>query len=207
MNLYPFGKAVTFGAAHIAYNIRYEGLENIPKTGGYILACNHLYNIDPVVIAHKIPLPVHYLAKAELLSNAIGRAIIGSLCVVPIARGTGDTGALDQAVEVIKEGGVLGMFPEGTRSKDGKPQRPRTGISLIAGQSGADILPVGITYINGARFRGKIIIRYGPLIPHAELGVAVDSPSSMRKSSRFIMDHIIALTDSGRELLPPPETE
>lgn len=199
MNLYPFGKVVTYAFARCAFGMRYEGLEHIPETGGYILACNHLYNIDPVLIAHKIPLPVRYLAKAELVGNPLGRAVIGSLGVIPIARGTGDTDALDQAVEAVKAGGVLGMFPEGTRSKDGKPLRPRTGIALIAGKSGADILPCALTYEKGLRFRGRIIVRYGAVIPHDELEVNLESPSSLRGASRLIMDRIISLTGNAGE--------
>jgi len=198
MNLYPFCKFLSYLLVRVIFRMKYEGLENIPQEGGYILACNHRSNFDPPIISHKVSLQVRYLAKVELLQNPIAGFVMSRLGLIPVKRGEGDSRAIDKAVEVVKDGGVLGVFPEGSRSKDGVPLRPRSGVALIAGQTGADILPMAITYPKGVRFLGPVIVRYGTLIPNEQLGVDLTSPTTMRKASKFIMDKIIALME------PPP---
>lgn len=195
LNLYPLGKAVTHLLVRLLFSMRYEGLENIPEQGGFILACNHRSNFDPLLIAHKIPQQIHYLAKDELVQGAVVGSIIRSLGVVPIKRGTGDKNALDTAVSVIRQGGVLGIFPEGHRSPDGTPLRPRSGVALIAGQTGADVLPCAVSYGPKLGLRTPITVRYGKLIPHAELGVDPASPSTLKGATRRIMEDIISMLD------------
>jgi len=196
MNLYPFGRAVTGVLVRIAFRIKFEGLENIPPAGGYILACNHRSNFDPLIIAQKVPVQVRYLAKMELLKNPVAGFIISRLGIIPVKRGEGDNSAIEKAGELVSSGGVLGVFPEGSRSKDGVPLRPRSGVAVIAGQTGADILPMAITYGKGVRFGSAVTVRYGPLIPNAELGVDPGSPASLRQASKFVMEKIIGLMDT-----------
>lgn len=196
MSLYALGKGATYVLVRALFKMEYTGLENIPAGGGYILASNHRSNFDPMVIAHKIKPQVHYLAKDELLSNPVSRLIISNLGVVPVKRGQGDTQALAKAGEYIHAGGVIGIFPEGRRAKDGVPLRPRSGVSIIAGQTGADILPVGVTYHGGVRAGSRVSVRYGPLIPNARLGIDPDCPSSIKASSRIIMDEILGLVQN-----------
>ena len=195
MNLYPFGKAVTYLLVRIIFRIKYEGLENIPQGGGYILACNHPSYFDPPTIAHKVPAQVRYLAKEELLRVPILGFFIRRLGIIPVRRGEGDRSTISTAIEVVNSGGVLGVFPEGTRNKGGPTLRPRSGVAIIAGQTGADILPMAITYHKGVRLGGRVTVRYGELIPNEQLGVDTASPASMRRASKFIMDKIIALID------------
>jgi len=195
MNFYQFGKAISYVAARLIFRIRYEGLENIPQGGGYILVCNHISGFDPIIIAHKVAPQIHYIAKVELTTNPVMGLIMKGLGVIPIKRGEGDTSALEQGVEFVREGRVLGVFPEGKRSKDGQPLRPRLGISIIAGQSKADILPVAISYGGMARFGAPVTVRYGPLIPSDKINVDLNSPASLRATSKFIMGEIIALMD------------
>jgi len=195
MNLYPLGKASTGLLVRVAFRIKFEGTENIPPGGGYILACNHRSNFDPVIIAQKVPVQVYYLAKVELLKNPVAGFIISRLGIIPVKRGEGDNSAIEKAVEIVRGGGVLGVFPEGSRSKDGVPLRPRSGAAVIASQTGADVLPMAVTYAKGVRFGGTVTVRYGQMIPNSDLGVAPGSPTSLRKASKFVMDKIVALMD------------
>ncbi|HHY53001.1 MAG TPA: 1-acyl-sn-glycerol-3-phosphate acyltransferase [Clostridiales bacterium] len=207
LNLYSFGKAVTYPVVRGLFSIRYEGLENIPKQGGFILACNHRSNFDPVLIAHKVPHQIHYLAKDELVRIAVVGSIIRNLGVVPIKRGTGDKQALEAAIAVLRQGGVLGIFPEGHRSPDGTPLRPHSGVALIAGQTGADVLPCAVSYGPKLGFRIPITIRYGKLIPNEELGVDISSPSTLKAATRRIMEDIVAMLDyKGPAALPEKST-
>ncbi|MCL2857045.1 MAG: 1-acyl-sn-glycerol-3-phosphate acyltransferase [Oscillospiraceae bacterium] len=195
MNLYPLGRAATGLLVRIVFRIKHEGLENIPPDGGYILACNHRSNFDPLIIAQNIPVQVRYLAKMELLKNPVAGFIIRRLGIIPIKRGEGDNSAIETAGQIVKDGGVLGVFPEGSRSKDGVPLRPRSGVAVIAGQTGADVLPMAITYRKGVRFGSTVTVRYGPMIPNSEIGVDTSSPASLRQASKFVMDKIISLMD------------
>ena len=85
---------------------------------------------------------------------------------------TGDTTAIETAMQVIRDGEVLGLFPEGTRSKDGNLLRFKSGLALIAQQTGAPVLPVTITYCDpDKRFRSRVVVNYGTLISCEELGI------------------------------------
>lgn len=198
MNLYPFGKAVTYWLVRILFRMRYEGLENIPADRGYILACNHRSNFDPIFIAHKVPQQLFYMAKAELFRFPPFGWILRSVGAFPVARGKGDTGALDGAEEIIRGGGVLGVFPEGHRSKDGIPLRPRSGVALIAAKTGAAVLPCAVCFGRRLRLRTTVTIRYGRLIPAEDLAVDAGSPASIRARAKVVMDRILALL-GGRE--------
>lgn len=193
MNLYPFGKAVTYLFVRAAFRMSYEGLENIPKDRGVILASNHKSGMDPLFIAHKIPGHLHFMAKIELFKNPVMGWILRHVNAFPVDRGKGDTSALDEAKARIEGGGVLGMFIEGHRSKDGRPQRARSGVALIAGRTGADILPCAVVYGQKLRFRARVTVRYGPIIKNETLGIDLASPSSLRLAAKSVMSDIVEL--------------
>ncbi len=196
MNLYPLGKALTYGLVRIAFRMRYEGLEHIPpKTHGFILASNHRSNFDPLFIAHKVPGSLHFMAKIELFKNRFIGWILRSVNAFPINRGSGDSTAMDTATQVIQNGGILVIFPEGHRSKDGKPLRPRSGVGMLAAQTGADVLPCAVCYGNKLSFRCTVTVRYGPLIPHKDLGLGEQGMSGIRDASKLVMSRIVDMLD------------
>ena len=120
------------------------GLENIPKDGAYIFAANHMSNLDPPLIGTFAGRVVCYMAKEELFKNPILGAALRGLGVFPVKRGAADKGAIKNAVKILKSGGCLGIFPEGTRSKTGKIGKAESGISLIAAMTKAPIIPAAI---------------------------------------------------------------
>ncbi|MDR2909353.1 MAG: 1-acyl-sn-glycerol-3-phosphate acyltransferase [Oscillospiraceae bacterium] len=197
MNFYRLGRFVACNFLRLFLRISYEGTCNIPQEGSFILACNHRSFCDPIVIAHRVRRQIHYIAKAELVGIPVLGRIIRGLGVIPVKRGSGDGGVLDAAVEVVEKGGILGIFPEGTRSRDGKPLRPRSGVCVIAGKARADILPCAVSYPpGGARLFARVTVRYGPLIKKEELNIDPDSPSAVRAGARAIMDAIVGLLDN-----------
>lgn len=198
--LYAFGKTVTYWYVRLFYRMRYAGLENIPKDRGFILASNHRGYNDPIFIAHRIPRPVHYMAKIELFrKNKLFEWVLRHVNAFPVARGSGDTSAMEEASSIIRTGDVLGIFPEGTRSRDGKTLRPRSGISLIASRTGADIVPCAICYGEKLTFRGTVTVRYGAPIRNADLDLDENKPSTIRAASRKVMDEINALLAEGAD--------
>ena len=195
--LYRFSQIVFRLLFYTVFRTRVYGRENIPKDGAVILAANHASNIDPPLMASLIERPVSYMAKIELFENPIFGAAIRRCHAFPVKRGASDRGAIKAAVTVLKEGHMLGLFPEGTRSKTGELQKAEAGIALIASMTGAPIVPVAI--LNSHR-----IFANGGLLP--QLRIMYGAPISFqgdRKSkealdafSAEIMAHIAQMRDA-----------
>ncbi|MCR4926149.1 MAG: 1-acyl-sn-glycerol-3-phosphate acyltransferase [Clostridiales bacterium] len=183
----------------IAYRIKFIGLENIPKNKGYILACNHIYYLDPGFIGASLVPDVHCMAKAETFEKPILNTFVTHLNSFPVKRGASDRTSLKFAIKVIEEGHALGIFPEGTRSKDGKPQEAKAGIALIAKAAKADVLPLAICYDKYPikPFKTKITVRFGEVIPYESLGINEGKSSELRNAAQLIMDNIITLYEKG----------
>ena len=127
------------------FGLEVRGTENIPKEGGFLLCGNHVSGFDPLVIAcPKAVPPVCFMAKAELLNNGFIRWLAGKVNIVPIKRGEGDLGAMRKAIELVKGGNPLVIFPEGTRSKDGRLGEGKNGAALIARRSGCAVVPCAV---------------------------------------------------------------
>ena len=129
--------------AKIVFKTQYIGRENVPKTGSLIIASNHRNSYDPGLIAAARVRKIHYMAKLELFNlNKLASWMLRHLNAFPISRGTGDQRSLNYAIRLVEEGKVLGIFPEGTRSKDGEIHRFKAGAFTLAKEAGAEILPV-----------------------------------------------------------------
>ena len=121
------------------------GEENIPDEGGFILCSNHVHMRDPLFLAVRLPKRhFTFLAKAELFKNPILGFLIGDkgLGAIPINRGHSDLGAIREALKTIANGHGLGIFPQGTRSRDNTPTPMLTGTALIAIRANVPVLPV-----------------------------------------------------------------
>ena len=123
-----------------------EGQENLPVDGPYIMAMNHLSFIDSIVVPVNIPRPVYFLGKADYWDSWRTRWFFEGTGVVPVQRGGSGSGdeALRTGVEILERGDLLGIYPEGTRSPDGRLYRGKTGPVRIALRTGAPILPVAM---------------------------------------------------------------
>ena len=191
---YKGARAVVWFLVKIIFKIKINGLENVPENGGFILASNHRSLPDPIFIAGKLKPRVYFMAKSELFWWPFS-VIIRALGAFPVRRGEGDSGAIDTANEIIRTGKILGIFPEGTRSKSGEPLRPKSGVAIIAKETKADILPVGIHFDGKLRLGSKVTVTYGKLIKFEELELGEEIvPSAIKKASRLIMDRIIELS-------------
>ena len=191
---YNCAKTIVWFILKILYRIKVIGLENLPHEGGYILAANHRCLLDPIFIAAELKNRVYFMAKKELFWFPFN-LLLHALGAFPVKRGEGDHSAVEKADNIIKEKKILGIFPEGTRSKTGEPLRPKSGIAVIAKDTKADILPVGIHFEGKLRFGSKVTISYGKPIKFEELGLCDEmQPSAIKKASRLIMDRIIELS-------------
>lgn len=176
----------------IWFDIRFEGRENIPSDNNrYIVASNHVSYIDPVMLALAIRPMICFVAKGELYQGRWGW-FFRWLGTIPVERGTGDFSIAERCAERLEEGYPLGIFPEGTRRKDGVPGRAKSGLALIARQTESDVLPCAVTY-SGKSFRSRVVVRYGKLIPYAELGIEDDAPRSLKQATKLIWGSVLAL--------------
>ena len=195
MSFYGFAKVIACNALNWFFKVRIEGKENIPPEGGYILCANHRSYADPVFVGGATPHQLHFLAKAALFKNPSFSFLIRPLVAFPIERGKGDTTAIETAIGLLKSGKAMVMFPEGTRSKDGKPLRAKSGVAMLAYQTGADILPMSISFGKRLHFRCGVTIRIGKLIKNEELGITELVPSQLKFASNLIMERIVENLD------------
>ncbi|MBQ5859682.1 MAG: 1-acyl-sn-glycerol-3-phosphate acyltransferase [Selenomonadales bacterium] len=163
--LYGFLKGILPTMFRIIYRAEVHGQENVPKEGGAIIAANHISLWDPPFVGAFCPRRVSFMAKQELFEQSVFSSIITSLGAFPVNRGAADRNAIKTALTVLGEGKCLGLFPEGTRSKNGKLGEPEAGIGLIAYKANVPIVPVAITGTNGKGLFPKFTIRFGKPIP------------------------------------------
>ncbi|CAM3880230.1 lysophospholipid acyltransferase family protein [Mesobacillus zeae] len=164
MTFYTFVKNLVYGALKPIYRFEVIGKENFPKEGGILLCTNHIDNLDPPVVGITAPRPVHFMAKAELFQVPVLGKIVPHLNAFPVKRGLSDREALRKGLAILKEGKVLGLFPEGTRSKTGELGEGLAGAGFFALRSQAQIIPCAII---------------GPYRPFRRLKVVYGKPVSL----------------------------
>ena len=144
-------------------NVRYEGLHNLPRNGAVILAGNHTSHIDPIVVIMGARKPVRYLAKSEHFDGGITKIAMLTTGQIKTNREAGGGGALAEAVDVLKDGGWMGIFPEGTRSRREEPpflQQGKTGVARLGAKfPHAKIVPLAIIGAREFMEPGKMRIR------------------------------------------------
>ena len=192
---YNFLRYIVIFLYHCFYNIKWEGKENVPKDGGNIFASNHRSYQDPVFTALGARIPISYMAKEELFhKNIFFTALIKFFGAFPVERGKGDMTVIDTSIEKLENGRNLEIFPEGTRSKDGKVGKGKTGVALVAAVAQTKVVPVGINFKGEKlKFRSKVVIRYGkPIIP-SEIGVTGTTAKDLKIIKNEIMKRITEL--------------
>jgi 1-acyl-sn-glycerol-3-phosphate acyltransferase len=147
---------------------RVIGREKLPDEGGFILAGNHVSFLDPPFLGQACRREAFFMARDTLFRHPVANWILRSWNCVPIRREGGDIGAMRTVIKMLKEGKAVLMFPEGTRSPDGKLQRGRAGIGMIVARTGAKVVPMRILGTDralpkGARFPrpAKVTIKFG----------------------------------------------
>ncbi|MEH7387417.1 lysophospholipid acyltransferase family protein [Bacillus sp. JJ1521] len=189
MNLYPFGRGLIGAIVKPLYRIEVLGRENIPKEGGVLICSNHIDNLDPPVVGVTSPRPIHFMAKAELFKVPVLGWILPNVNAFPVKRGVSDRESLRTALKILKEGKVLGIFPEGTRSKDGKLGKGLSGVGFFALRTDCAVVPCAI--IGPYKKFGKLKVVYGK-------PVEMEAFREEKASAEVVTDKIM---DSIREIL------
>lgn len=195
-----FVRYTVWGIYKLFYNFKIEGIENIPQDRPLVMASNHRSYADPVILTMPMKRPVTYMAKEELFKNKLFGWFITKLGAFPVKRGAGDMQVIDDSIAILNSGRNLVIFPEGTRSKDGKVGKGKTGVALIAAKSGADVIPCGIIFEGEKlKFRSKLTLRFGKVIPAEEIAVEDASPKALKGVKKRIMEAITELVEGPAE--------
>lgn len=190
MNLYSFAKAAVYGVLKPIYRFEVIGKENFPAEGGVLLCSNHIDNLDPPVVGINAPRPVYFMAKEELFNVPVLGKILPDLNAFPVKRGMSDREALRKGLGILKEGNVLGLFPEGTRSKTGQLGKGLAGAGFFALRSEAHVVPCAIIGPYKAFLRLKVV--YGKPIDMKELR---ERKASAEETTELIMSEIRKLIE------------
>ena len=187
------------------------GTANVPLHGGVLLASNHLSFIDSFAIPIAAPRPVSFLAKAEYftgtgVSGAIRRGFFEGSNAIPVDRHSSRAAqeSLDAALEVLREGRAFGIYPEGTRSRDGRLYKGRTGVAWLALTAGVPVVPVGLAGTDrvqpvGASFPrlARVRVSFGhPIAPDGYAGMPAGR--ARRLLTDDVMDAIAGLSGQVR---------
>lgn len=172
MSLYK-GLHVCLGAIiRCIFRVKVEGGENLPDEGSFIVACNHICDADPVILAVAVKnrRPIRFMAKKELFKVPLLAQLVKALGAFPVDRGGADVGALKYSLKLLQNGEVVGIFPQGTRHPNVHPKEStvRNGVGMLAKRSGAMILPACIETKNFKMipFFRRTYVRFGtPYMP------------------------------------------
>lgn len=161
LKLYGVGKFVCNVILRPLYRVEVIGADNIPSTGGVLLCSNHIDNLDPPIVGISSPRTIHFMAKEELFNVPVLKTLLPSIHAFPVKRGMSDKQALRTGLQILKDGKVLGLFPEGTRSKTGELGQGLSGAGFFALRTDAKVIPCAII---------------GPYKPFKKLKVVFGSP-------------------------------
>ena len=147
---------------HICFRIKIFGREHIPRTGGLVFCSNRASMMDPIILAMVTKRQVYYISKKELFENRFIAFVLRGLGAFPVDRGGADMAAFKMAVDLLKDGRIVGVFAQGARFKSLDAKDAKAGAALFALKSGAEIIPVAIntTY----KFFSKITVNIGPAV-------------------------------------------
>jgi 1-acyl-sn-glycerol-3-phosphate acyltransferase len=185
--------AVSWPVIYGLFRLRVEGVENLPRSGGFVLAANHTSNFDPWPLG--IPLwPrrfLRFMAKSELFRWPLG-PLISAGGAFPVRRGERDVEAIRMAVELARGGDVVAMFPEGTRRAKGLRKkyqaRAHTGAARIALEADVPLVPAAIRGTDRLARLGPLRVRYGKPIPLADLRVREPAIAAREATERLMAE-------------------
>ncbi len=174
------------------YRLSCEGAENLPVSGGALIAANHKSELDPFFVGHAFPRPVRYFAKSELFGNGALRWAVTELGAIPVRRGASDRSALEAALAALAAGEALIIYPEGTRMRDDAVHEFQPGVGMLALRSGVPVIPVGL------KGSGDVVRNGRPGLPvvRVKAGPAVDLSGLVGKRSEMYVQAAVRIRDA-----------
>ncbi len=155
-----------------------HGVENVPAAGGAVIAPNHVSYLDPPFLSGFLPRRAYFMAKRELFEVPVLGWVLHRNCVFPVERGAPDRAALRHGVEILRQGQLLVIFPEGTRSSDGRIGPGELGCALVAGRAGVPIIPCAMVGSD------RILTRHARMLGRSRLYCAFGEPVTVEPDPR-----------------------
>jgi 1-acyl-sn-glycerol-3-phosphate acyltransferase len=179
--------------ARRAWPVELSGAEHLPTDGGAILCPNHRSFFDSVFMALLLDRPVHFIGKAEYLDKWTTRRLFPAMGMIPIDRDSGTKAmvSLASAASIVEQGGLLCIYPEGTRSRDGMLHRGHTGAARLSAAVGCPLIPVGIVGTAEIQPPDVVMPRFGGRCS-ISLGAPIPAPAADRRSVRAATDEVMA---------------
>jgi 1-acyl-sn-glycerol-3-phosphate acyltransferase len=198
------------------FNWHFEGMEHIPREGPAVVAANHISYFDPIAHAYMLiraGRKARYLAKSELFENPVLRTILSGAGQIPVERGSRSLAPLAAAMDALREGEVVVVYPEATitRDPDSLPMRGKTGTARLALDAEVPVIPLAIwgaqhiwqkTGVGDLRFGRPIWLKAGAPIDLSEYRSTKGELPTLRKATDLIMDEIRGLVLDLRERYP-----
>jgi 1-acyl-sn-glycerol-3-phosphate acyltransferase len=202
-------KAILMPLLKVLYRPWTEGLENIPETGPAIIASNHLSFLDSIFMPLLVPRRVTFLAKSDYftepgLKGLLKKMFFTGVGQVPIDRsgGRASHAALDTGIDILKEGKLLGIYPEGTRSPDGRLYRGKVGVARMALEAGVPVIPVAMIGTFEVQPQGKVVprikrigMRFGAPLDFSRYAGLEDDRFVLRSMTDEIMYELMLLSN------------
>lgn len=194
--IYGFSHYLMVGVYDICFRGEVAGLENIPKTGPFIIAANHASHLDPPAIGCQVPRQMRFFARKTLWKGGFASWWLDGVGVIPVDRdGGSDVAAIKRVLQALKDNKVLILFPEGTRSPDGNLQPAKAGVGLIACRTQAPVLPARIFGSHEAfgknrplRLHTPVSVTFGPLLHSKDY----DDPAAGKERYQLVSERIMA---------------
>ena len=177
----------------LSFRMKITGAENMLNEGACFVCCNHLSNWDPVFLAISVKRPVHFMAKKEVFSVPVLKNIVTLLGAFPVDRETADITAIKTALNHLKHGNALGIFPQGTRCTAKPPETLpiKSGTGMMVYKTECDVVPVSI-YTKGYKVSlfKPVYVEIGKPIRFSEYDAGVKSTEEYQRISDFIFNRI-----------------
>lgn len=186
------------------WRIHATGVHHVPERGGAILASNHLSYTDHYFLPAVIPRQIFFISKAQHFDVPVQRWLFEQWGVIPLQRGEGDHEAMQRSLQILAEGKLFGIYPEGTRSTDGKLHKGRTGVARLALTARVPVIPVGMIGTDKVLPKGKSMPKLHKVTIHIGAPMTFEAyygHENDRKACRDVTDRIMtAIRDlSGQE--------
>lgn len=193
--LYFILRSAALLAFKLLFQIKAFGRNNIPKSGGFILASNHASFLDPIALGAVCPRKLNFMARHDLFQNPLFSWIISRVGAFPVKRDSADISALKEAIKRLKNGNVLTVFPEGTRGFAGRIGQPHAGIGFLAANVNVPVIPAFIKGTEVILPRGAKNIRLSRIFVRFGKQVKLERELPYQDIAAAIMQNIDALRE------------
>lgn len=204
LTMRPFYGFFHYVAAHVHsmwFRGDVVGTDNFPTGVPFLIAANHASHLDPPLVGSQIARQMRFFARKSLWNNRLLGWWLDQIETIPVERDSGDVGAIKRVLQALKENRAVVLFPEGTRSPDGRLQKPKAGVGLMACKTGVPVVPCRIdgsfhAFAKGSaipNFGTSISVVFGAPIPAAEYDDPSAGKARYEVAAQRIMDRIAAL--------------